>query len=564
MAKVKCPRCGANMMLRTARRGRNKGNKFYGCSNYPRCKEIVSLDEANTSQAEEYSNNQYNDEKSLSSSIYPRKLIARPKAEHFQNKFFENTAVSEKILEKIKYQNFDADYQKAFSQWRLDLPIEKNPHNLNKKEIHIISVIEKILTRGRITLISPRLENIFNSLFLKGQELNIDLSKIENIALSPNYSHIHFDWFDSKEESIFYNDILPEIIGKKKMHYVLPQVNLESLVPDKATLSENLGSKRIDFALFDPVSKTNYIIEIDGLQHKQHEDVDEKLDEILNSYEFVVIRIKASDVIDKDKTILKRLKEKIEIKEPVSKRFPDESQKNFLKYIYSLRIAHQIQIVLLQAIQYGSLNINSQGKWEIFSDINEIGIFSEKESHSIIKETISDFLELLNRISNIYSKKLNKEEPKVGLISKNSQNITKNTICVVFNPKNQYKAKSFIIQNMYFPFHITSPTITTEPLINKLKLPKEKNLEYFLNYLFRKQHFWEGQYIGISRTLMGKDTLLLLPTGSGKSLVYQLSSLLLPGRTIIVDPIKALMEDQVDNLSLLGIDRCIEISSSIT
>ena len=33
-----CPRCGAELVIRTARQGTNAGNQFYGCSNYPRCK----------------------------------------------------------------------------------------------------------------------------------------------------------------------------------------------------------------------------------------------------------------------------------------------------------------------------------------------------------------------------------------------------------------------------------------------------------------------------------------------------------------------------------------------
>lgn len=37
---LKCPRCGAELVLRTAKHGENKGNSFYGCSNYPKCKHI--------------------------------------------------------------------------------------------------------------------------------------------------------------------------------------------------------------------------------------------------------------------------------------------------------------------------------------------------------------------------------------------------------------------------------------------------------------------------------------------------------------------------------------------
>ncbi|MGH7894583.1 MAG: DEAD/DEAH box helicase, partial [Candidatus Binatia bacterium] len=48
----------------------------------------------------------------------------------------------------------------------------------------------------------------------------------------------------------------------------------------------------------------------------------------------------------------------------------------------------------------------------------------------------------------------------------------------------------------------------------------------------------------ILSVLGGKDTLLILPTGGGKSLCYQLPSLLLPRPTVVVSPLLALLEDQ--------------------
>ena len=53
----------------------------------------------------------------------------------------------------------------------------------------------------------------------------------------------------------------------------------------------------------------------------------------------------------------------------------------------------------------------------------------------------------------------------------------------------------------------------------------------------------------------------MLPTGAGKSFIYQLSGLLLPGSTIVIDPIVALMEDQVEGLNSYGIDKAISISA---
>jgi len=57
----------------------------------------------------------------------------------------------------------------------------------------------------------------------------------------------------------------------------------------------------------------------------------------------------------------------------------------------------------------------------------------------------------------------------------------------------------------------------------------------------------------IAAVLGGRDTLLIMPTGGGKSLCYQLPSLLLPNPTIVVSPLLALLEDQFGKLQQLGI-----------
>ncbi len=79
-------------------------------------------------------------------------------------------------------------------------------------------------------------------------------------------------------------------------------------------------------------------------------------------------------------------------------------------------------------------------------------------------------------------------------------------------------------------------------------------LEYFLWLVFRKRGFWDGQLRVVARLLQRKPAVVLLPTGGGKSLTYQLSGLLLPGMTIVIDPLVSLMADQVENLSVAGID----------
>src|SRR5215212_5967791 len=74
-----------------------------------------------------------------------------------------------------------------------------------------------------------------------------------------------------------------------------------------------------------------------------------------------------------------------------------------------------------------------------------------------------------------------------------------------------------------------------------------------LTQRFGHEEFQPGQWEPISAVLNGRDALVVMPTGSGKSLVYQLPALMLEGLTVVVSPLIALMKDQQDKLSAHGI-----------
>ena len=65
--------------------------------------------------------------------------------------------------------------------------------------------------------------------------------------------------------------------------------------------------------------------------------------------------------------------------------------------------------------------------------------------------------------------------------------------------------------------------------------------------------FRPGQTQAVQAVLQGRDTLVVLPTGGGKSLCYQVPALLLPGLTVVVSPLISLMKDQVDALEARGL-----------
>jgi ATP-dependent DNA helicase RecQ len=70
---------------------------------------------------------------------------------------------------------------------------------------------------------------------------------------------------------------------------------------------------------------------------------------------------------------------------------------------------------------------------------------------------------------------------------------------------------------------------------------------------FGHQEFRQGQQQIVAAVLGGSDVLAVMPTGSGKSLGYQLPAVMLPGITLVVSPLISLMKDQVDDLNRRGI-----------
>jgi ATP-dependent DNA helicase RecQ len=75
-----------------------------------------------------------------------------------------------------------------------------------------------------------------------------------------------------------------------------------------------------------------------------------------------------------------------------------------------------------------------------------------------------------------------------------------------------------------------------------------------LSERFGHQDFQKGQWEPIRAVLEKQDALVVMPTGSGKSIVYQLPALMLPGLTIVVSPLISLMKDQQDKLAAHGVD----------
>lgn len=98
------------------------------------------------------------------------------------------------------------------------------------------------------------------------------------------------------------------------------------------------------------------------------------------------------------------------------------------------------------------------------------------------------------------------------------------------------------------------PTAASTP-IHDAKLALQK--------YFGFREFLDGQETVMASILSGRDTMVIMPTGGGKSLCYQLPAMVMDGVTVVVSPLIALMKDQVDALERRGIPATL-INSSIS
>ncbi|MEA1986281.1 MAG: DNA helicase RecQ [Candidatus Marinimicrobia bacterium] len=91
---------------------------------------------------------------------------------------------------------------------------------------------------------------------------------------------------------------------------------------------------------------------------------------------------------------------------------------------------------------------------------------------------------------------------------------------------------------------------------------KEKSLQKLEN-VFGYKNFRENQYEIIEKILLKENSVVIMPTGSGKSLCYQIPALILDGLAVVISPLISLMENQVNQLLELGI-KANYLNSSLT
>ena len=392
-------------------------------------------------------------------------------------------------------------------------------------------------------MVSPWLEKRIKEIYASQQvDPGAHPIRLHRAINSPARTDFMLDGDGSEEK--FYWDHLRPILGEGFHRYVAPQVMHASILEDSAEATNT----RIDFLL--TLADQCVAIEIDDDSHPQHQGRDSDRDQSLARIGIETIRIPNHQIETKHGPELDQVR-------LLARQYASQLQSAaYLKTVdlvsLAIKFSYQVQAALLEALDLGLVD-DLHAKVAVNFNTTLIDRKSQRLLLNAIAQDMRTQFDMACRLSSM--------EPFD--ILRNLELVVYerdfNGLLITFQTDQESRMSQMVIQDMVMPYVFIDPCPVYH--METAFSPDETVLNYFLQLVFRKPYLLEGQLETITRILENKDTIVLLPTGAGKSIAFQLASILLPGVTLVVDPIIALIHDQMDNLQRMGIDRVGGITS---
>lgn len=534
------------------------------------------------------------------------------------------TLFSGQILQGVKSLIDQNDKKEFWKQIAKDLSVFYCKNNRlnsddNEQEHPIFSVIDNQLSRGLPTLSSINIERQFAETFGLTAET---ISNIGSITFDFSEDATNFlrcliiadsrpnelnseETFQTWEvhggsdfEKVFFENRFLHF-GNKANQLLQLQRTISSIVGGRVSGQDLFYDQTTDFLLEFPPAENfpkGLVIEIDGEQHNVEPQIskDNLRKHFANENGYQTVRIKTTEVnnIPQDK------KNQIEqyLLHPYSQfffqnittpLFQTESGLDYLQLFLSPFAIARVQKTFIKAIKK---NLIDTTKENLSIAIIERDLPCGKSAIADLLIQIENLSLLQNgvglRLPNIEVSIFNTAEfAECKLNQGNNTQLFSNDIdftqfdltidISVLNystflnkPTRTSPNKTIVIRSIHhteekrkFNFY---PTIEYTNAPANRESESIEQLNFFLQSLFRKKSFREGQVEILSKALEKKNPIALLPTGAGKSLTYQIASLLQAGLTIVVDPIKALMKDQDENLKSASIDGTVYINANLS
>ena len=402
--------------------------------------------------------------------------------------------------------------------------------------------------------ISVRLEpDVFQDLSAGGLSLpGPDFDRDEEVRL------------ESDHERRFIAEWVPQNLGPGAPRWFVPQASFDALISSLAEYSPS--GRRVDFLVNAPFGNP-FVVEIDGPQHQETASPDGERDRLLTKVGTPVVRIPTSEIDQGRGANLERVRSLWTSPQVAT-------DKGVLDAILVPPSIHRLVIALLDAVDAGFLR-GATWMVEVVGD------------PYVNPSLIWPYMRLFNAVDRLWGPSMMPEE----ILLKTKGGWTRLDLRTNAQPlpcEPQETDPHLVIR---LEPHLTafdklgrSNGATPEVVVRSARLPvlvgddlfepisranlavvdpnvMESALTEVLQAVFAKESFREGQLEALVEIMEGRDCTVLLPTGGGKSLIYQMAGICKPGRTIVVDPLIALIEDQQRGLAEHGIDKVVGFSS---
>lgn len=590
-AEPECPDCGSSMQKRRAQRGPRAGKYFWGCSEFPQCRGAIDIEDDNK-QAGPIAQGGSG---ATTPSVNARRI------ESPSNKVTRPVPWKDRSLERggwiCRYGTAGGSLRAipesrerlaALSTCWLARPSEGTV-TLEENTERFVGVVRKLLERGVSPPLDPRAERKLLQIAGVGDKLLEPLpghldhplssgleSSGDNIAGMWSGDRPELDednvQFDSDEETIFLTEWAPENLPAEVVKSIIVQPPLEALVKGLSATPDTRGLKgqrRLDF-LIQPFDESPIAVEIDGEQHSDAKEVDAERDALLATVGIDVLRVTAAELRNGNGPGLAAIASRVGGAIPVE---PLSRTQALLSQAPSA--VHRTVLALTEAVLYRLVEGNL---WVVEVD----------DPLDIAVQLIGPYLDLLAATDLIWQAEVMPERiewvsgsGRLAYERRGSQYVEAEpseadpTLRVLLESHlspiedlglPDHEVPEVIVRSARLPVKVQDPIVDVQSRISSQAESEQlvDSMTVLLQSVFALESFREGQLDALVEVMQGRSCAVLLPTGAGKSLIYQMAGLCLPGRTIVVDPIIALMEDQVRGLAQNGIDRTVAISSFTT
>lgn len=420
----------------------------------------------------------------------------------------------------------------------------------------ILYVIKNILQRGFPTTLSKNLQSTLGEIHKLDNFEDRFLFATKQTPIWSNTIKGDKDrnYYPAKD---FFETIIPNEFGEFSFvqSLIIPEIEINEITGED---NRNFINQQVDFYL--PQAKL--VIEIDGQQHKTDEVIrvsdatrdNHLLEQGVKTIRINTIELRNGSYTEKVKLILEHLSRFDKLlafyKSACEKIEENQMSKTEIKTKLLPTAIIRFQVLLIELLIHNYLSLNENWNFNILAN-EDLGNFPEL--------AINDLLIWLDNLYQLKNKTaFEKPNFTINITNKIGEFvITTKAINLDFSLFKRYTDENKInpdviyLRTDYFDivkdknyFRVS----TAEPINYNITDEDKSVLEFFLDNIFDKPKFREGQFPIISNALNRKDTIGLLPTGGGKSLCYQLPCLLQPSINFVVCPIKSLMYDQNENL----------------